>query len=187
MPPKGRITCIDLGDDAARSLWRDNILASTEAEALFSYSQLSMKKRPIWAECMHHRALLADAFRCSGGRIINQVKLQAQLMLFMFSCKKQCSVQQAEDAVYRLRAMMSQLRKVASDDRAPPPGFESLQVVLDLIHVGDGSQEDFGLDGDGSPVVAPLADRVDEATESDLEIVEVPPSLRSSCASCRDL
>ena len=92
MSAKGRVRCVDLPDHVAGSIFRDNVLAGADATTLFSYSELSLKKRPIWSECMVHRSILTDAFQQSGGHLLNQVKLQASLVLFMIECKKSHSV-----------------------------------------------------------------------------------------------
>ena len=89
MMPAPRVSCCNLSPDEARKLFASNILAASPVDTLFAYSKVSMRGRPVWHGLLPHRAMLMDAFKLSRGRLINQKQLQAHLVLFITSCKKQ--------------------------------------------------------------------------------------------------
>ena len=111
---KGRVACVDLGDKEAKAMFSANILAYTKAEDLFAYSGLKFKRRPSWGELLVHRALFGDAFACSHGYLLNQRSLKDQVEKFFDNLVPPVPYRsgETEDAIYRLRCMMSQLRYV---------------------------------------------------------------------------
>ena len=104
--------------------------------------------------------------------LLNQVGLQASLMHFCIKVKKPCTVREAEDAVYRLRAMMSQLRKVRMDARRAPASFEALNTILDAIsyNAKAGSESEAAAADDGS-----VASDVISISDIDLAAEPVDP------------
>ena len=115
-------------------VFRANILACMSSKDFFAYSTTKFKHRPIYPEIVLHRAVLTDMFRESGGYLLRQKTLKTQLLKLCNDIDKPCSEAHAEQACYRIRAMMSQLRQMRCDSRAPPKGYEmQLKPILELI------------------------------------------------------
>ena len=138
----GRVACVNLSDENALRLFQNNILAATQPQDMFTYSTMNFKNRPVWPEMYVHRSLLADAFAVSAGFLLRQKRLLEQLIAFMAKHSKGAKEAELEDALYRLRCMMSQLRAAKWDDRAVPKAYSGLQAVYASINLGSPTIDD---------------------------------------------
>lgn len=131
--PTGRLRCMDVDDAVVSRILHANIQIASTIGNIFSYSKPCFSSRPEWGQINVHRTLLHDWFEASGGFCVRQTTVTRQLTAFCAATKIDCTAKEAEAAVYRLRAMMSQMRDTKKGNRQPPKRFASLQSLFRLI------------------------------------------------------
>lgn len=127
---------IDLSTEVAESLLGDHVSATTKGDTLFLYSTLNMKKSPRWAELVHVRYFLTDLLAATNGQRLLQKLWENQVTKFCQKHAKHISGDEACNAAYRVRVMLSHLFTVKRSSTKVPKRYSStLQAMFDLVAV----------------------------------------------------
>lgn len=129
----GRIRCIDLPSDVAEHIFASNVLLSSccgDGRQLFAYPCAKFRASPVWPDLVVHRTLLREVFSASCGELLHQECLLRQLTSFIRKQKCDMSDDAIEKSVYRLRAMMSQLRRHKKKGRRIPERYRAAMLPV---------------------------------------------------------
>ena len=117
----GRVPEVDLADEVAARVLKENVPMASQASSLFAYSPLEFKRRARWDKLAPHTMVLSDLFLASGGFLIHQNTFEKQIKSFIVQVGMKHTAEEAAVVCYRLRVMMSHVRDAKAAGRPPPP------------------------------------------------------------------
>ena len=164
----GRIHEVTLEDNVARQILAANLAASFDFNSMCMYPKVKWRSRGPWEALYKNRGILGDLFRASGGHLLHQVSLSRQISAYLTNIPIAHSPDDAENVSIRIRKQMSHLRDHKKQTRAPPPRFQPLCAIMDII------------DSSGKPACASEKKAMPDSMPAASTALAFPPFLAKS-------
>jgi hypothetical protein len=143
---------VDISKEEAWSFFDMHVNPHAPPKTLFAYSKGTpdkWKSRPDWAGIKKNSQTLGNMFDITSGRQLKHKQFVAQSITHL--AKFNWASADAEAAVYRLRAMMAQLRDWKRADKPAPNQYKALNGLLNMVCSDDHDDHELGTAPDTAP------------------------------------
>jgi hypothetical protein len=143
---------VDISKEEAWSFFDMHVNPHAPPKTLFAYSKGTpdkWKSRPDWAGIKKNSQTLGNMFDITSGKQLKHKQFVAQSITHLG--KFNWASADAEAAVYRLRAMMAQLRDWKRADKPAPNQYKALNGLLNMVCSDDHDDHELGTAPDTAP------------------------------------